>query len=265
MTASFKDRYGKVAVVAGASEGLGAAFAHALAARGLDLFLIARRADALGALSKELESQYGVQVHSLAADLADPSCIDSVAAETAGLLVGLAVYNAGASFTGRLLDRPLGDALQVVRVNIEGPLRFVHALAPPMQARKRGGLVLMSSVAGFQGAPTLAPYASSKAFNIVLGESLWAELRGDGIDVITSCAGAIRTPNYSKATKEEAPGILDARVVAERTLDALGHGPIVVPGGTNKLARFFLGRLLSRRRAVRIMENAIAKASRSPG
>jgi len=171
----------------------------------------------------------------------------------------VAVYNAALSFTGPLLDRPLADALRVVDVNVRGPLRFVHELVPAMRARRRGGLVLMSSVVGFQGAPQLATYAASKAFNIVLGESLWGELRADGVDVVTSCAGAIRTPNYAKAAGAEAPGILDAHVVAERSLDALGHGPIVVPGGVNKLALFLLRRLLSRRGAVRLMQDNVAK------
>ncbi len=93
----------------------------------------------------------------------------------------------------------------------------------------------------------------------MLGESLWGERRTDGVDVVTSCAGAIRTPNYAKAAGSEAPGILDARVVAERSLDAPGDGPIVVPGGVNKLALFLLRRLMSRRGAVRMMQDNLAK------
>ena len=259
MTPSFLERYGKVGVVAGASEGLGAAFARALAGRGLDLVLLARRANALEALALDLHAAHGVNVRTVVADLAEPSFIDGLATATRDLEVGVAVYNAALSFTGPLLDRPLADALRVVDVNVRGPLRFVHELVPAMRARRRGGLVLMSSVVGFQGAPQLATYAASKAFNIVLGESLWGELRADGVDVVTSCAGAIRTPNYAKAAGAEAPGILDAHVVAERSLDALGHGPIVVPGGVNKLALFLLRRLLSRRGAVRLMQDNVAK------
>jgi uncharacterized protein len=259
VTASFLDRYGKVGVVAGASEGLGAAFARVLAGRGFDLVLLARRANALEALASELEAAHAVNVRAVVADLADASFTDNLGTATRDLEVGVAVYNAGLSFTGPLLDRPLADALRVVDVNVRGPLRFVHELVPAMRARRRGGLVLMSSVAGFQGAPQLATYAASKAFNIVLGESLWGELRTDGVDVVTSCAGAIRTPNYAKAAGTEAPGILDARVVAERSLDALGDGPIVVPGGVNKLALFLLRRLMSRRGAVRMMQDNIAK------
>jgi short-subunit dehydrogenase len=259
VSAAFKTRYGSVGVVAGASEGLGAAFAIALAARGLDLVLLARRGTVLDALADELRSAHHVQVTTAVADLADPSFAKTLARATDGLEVGIGVYNAAASFTGRLLDRPLGDALHLVDVNIAGPLRFVHAVVPAMRARRRGGLVLMSSLAGCQGAPQLAAYAASKAFNIVLGESLWGELRGEGVDVVTSCPGAIRTPNFAKASTTEAPGTLDSRVVAELTLEALGHGPIVVPGGVNKLALFLMRRLMSRRSAVTMMQTNIEK------
>jgi hypothetical protein len=259
MSASWKERYGPVAVVAGASEGLGAAFAWALAQRGLDLVLVARRGELLLALAADLKKAHAVSVTPLVADLGDASFPEKLSRATEGLEVGLGVYNAALSVTGPLLDRPLADALRVVDVNIAGPLRFVHTLAPAMRARRRGGLLLMSSVAGFQGAPQLAAYASSKAFNIVLGESLWGELHEHGVDVVVSCAGAIRTPGYAKATGSEAPGILDAKEVAERSVAGLGHGPLVVPGGVNKLAVFLMRRLMSTSGAVRMMQSNIAK------
>jgi short-subunit dehydrogenase len=249
----FSERYGPVAVVAGASEGLGAAFADALAARGLDLVLIARRGDRLAALGERLTQSHGVDVRSVACDLADPSFVDALLGGVAGRQVGLGVYNAAFAFAAPLLDRPLDDALRVVDVNVRGPLRFLHALAPGMRARRRGGFVLMSSLAGFQGAPKIAAYASSKAFNIVLGESLAAELRPEGIDVIVSCPGAIRTPNYAQAAGKDAPGTLDANVVADRTLDALGRRSLVIPGAMNKFATFVMRRILSRAAAVALM------------
>jgi uncharacterized protein len=249
----FKERYGKVAVVAGASEGLGAAFAEALAARGLDLVLLARREAALRELAERLTREHRVVVDAVACDLKDASFVEDLQRTIAGREVGLGVYNAAFSFVAPLLSRPLEDALQVVDVNVNGPLRLIHTLAPAMCARGRGGIVLMASLAGFQGAPRLAAYAASKAFNIVLGESLWAELRPSGVHVLVSCAGAIRTPNYRKALKKEAPGTLDASEVAERTLDALGDGPTVIPGALNKVATFIMGRLLSRAGTVKLM------------
>lgn len=258
---SFREKYGPVAVVAGASEGLGAAFAEALAARGVDLVLLARRAPVLSALGDRLASVYGVGVRPVPCDLADPSFVDAMRDAVADREVGLGVYNAAYSFVAPLLDRPLDDSLRVVDVNVRGPLRFVHALAPAMRARRRGGFVLMSSLAGFQGAPKIGAYASSKAFTIVLGESLAAELRPEGIDVLVSCPGAIRTPSYAQAARKDAPGTLDAQVVAERTLEALGRRSLVIPGAVNKLATFVMRRLLSRAVAVALMGKNTADLS----
>jgi short-subunit dehydrogenase len=237
------DRYGRWAVVAGASEGLGAAFAEALAAHRVSLVLLARRAELLETLASTLRAAHGVEGLSRA---------------TADVEVGVAVYNAAYSFVAPLFERPLSDALRVVDVNVRAPLVFLHTLVPPMIGRGRGAVVLMSSLAGFQGSPKLAAYAASKAFNTILGESLWAELRPKGVDVVVSCAGAIRTPGYAKALAKEAPGTLDASEVAERTLAALGHGPVVTPGATNKLASQLLRRLLSRRSAIGIMGKSVS-------
>jgi short-subunit dehydrogenase len=248
-------KYGPWAVIAGASEGLGAAFADAIAARGVNVVLLARRKSALEDVAREVEKR-GVQARTVACDLADPSFTSAMTEATRDVEVGLGVYNAAYSFIAPLLERPIEDAMRVVDVNVRGPLRFVHALAPPMVARGRGGLVLVSSLAGFQGNPRLAAYAASKAFNVVLGESLWAELRPRGVDVLVTCPGATRTPNYLKTTAKEAPGTLDASDVAARTLDALASGPTFVPGAVNKLARFFLGRMMTRSGAVGVMETS---------
>ena len=112
----------------------------------------------------------------------------------------------------------------------------------------------MSSLAGAQGSPNLAVYAATKSFNTILAEGLWKELKPHGIDVIASCAGAILTPGYKQSEKTgKAPGTMTALEVAEQTLNALGKGPVVIPGAINKIARFLLTRLLSRKAAINIM------------
>jgi short-subunit dehydrogenase len=252
----FANRYGRWAVVAGASEGLGAAFAESLAARGLSLVLLARRAELLEQLATTLRAR-GVEVRPVACDVAEAGFAERLAAATGDVEVGVAVYNAAYSFVAPLFERPLADALRVVDVNVRAPLILLHTLVPSMLERGRGAVVLMSSLAGFQGSPRLAAYAASKAFNTVLGESLWAELAPRGVDVIASCAGAIRTPGYARTLQKEAPGTLDASEVAERTLASLGHGPVVVPGVTNKLASQLLRRLLSRKVAIGIMGKSV--------
>jgi short-subunit dehydrogenase len=249
-------RYGRWGVVAGASEGLGAAFADALAARGHDLVLLARRKAVLTQVAEDLRARHKVTVRLLACDLADASFATALRAVTDELDVGIGIYNAAFSYVAPLLDRPVEESLRIVDVNCRGPLLLTHALGPGMVSRRRGALVLMASIAGFTGSAALAAYAASKAFNIVLGQSLWVELKPHGIDVLTSCAGAIRTPNYGRTGMREAPGTMDASDVAERTLATLGSGPIYVPGMVNKLASVMLGRLLTRRRALKIMSDA---------
>ncbi len=246
-------RFGRWALIAGASEGLGAAFAEALAQRGCSLILIARRGELLEELAVRLRERHAIEVRTIVLDLAEPAWPAAIAPVIAELEVGVAVYNAALSFVGPLLAHSVAECERAIDVNARGTMRLVHAVAPAMVARERGAIVLMSSLAGFQGSPRLATYAATKAFITVLGESLWHELRPHGVNVLVSCAGAIRTPGYVATSKRDVPGILEPAEVAERTLKAIGKGPIVVPGATNKLARFFLGRILTRRAAVGVM------------
>jgi uncharacterized protein len=250
---SFVSRYGRWAVVAGASEGLGAAFAEALGARGMNLVLLARRAELLAELKERLTVGKAIEIRTQPCDLARADLASLLEATTRDIEVGLGVYNAAYAPIGDLLDRSHDDLLRVIDVNVRGPLLFARSLAPAMVARRRGGIVLMSSMAGFQGSPRIATYAASKAFNTVLGEGLWSELAPHGVEVLVSCAGAIRTPGYKNSARGDAPGTLDPAVVAERTLGALGRGATVVPGAINRIARFVLGRVLPRRAAVALM------------
>jgi short-subunit dehydrogenase len=256
----FTGRYGPWAVVAGASEGLGAAFAHALAARGVHVVLVARRGEVLAPLAAELSARHHTEALPIVADLADAGAAAAVAAALGTREVGLLVYNAAASFQGPLLSRAPADTLRVIDVNVRGPALFAHAFLPAMAARGRGGFVAMSSLVGATGAPGLASYAASKAFTTALGAALWSELRPRGVDVVVSCAGAIRTPNYLRIARKDAPGTLAPEAVAEATLDALGRGPLVVPGLVNRLALFVMGRLLPRRAALAILERETGDA-----
>jgi short-subunit dehydrogenase len=249
---AFASKYGPWAIVAGASEGLGAAFAEALAERGLNLLLLARRGDHLQAIADRLRAGSRVQVRVDVCDLARADLPKAIEAATADLDIGLAVYNAAYVPVGDLIGRSIDDLLQVIDVNVRGPLVLVRALAPKMVQRGRGGIVLMSSLAGDQGAPRIATYAASKAFNTVFGQGLWKELAPRGVDVVVCCAGAIRTPGYATTAGKDAPGTLNADDVANQALDALGRGPVVVPGAINRVARFVLGRALPRRTALSI-------------
>lgn len=250
----FKTRYGPWALVAGASVGLGAEFASQLAAHGLNLVLIARRAELLDSLSIKLSAEYAVQVRPLALDLAQPDAVESVATLTQDLEIGLFVYNAAFSAIGLFLDQALDAHLREIETNCRTPLALVHALGRGMVARGRGGIVLMSSLSASQGSPLISNYAATKAYNLTLAEGLWDELRGQGIDVIACCPGSTDTPGYraSAPAKAFTPALPPSHVVAE-TLAALGHQPSVIPGRGNRLSAFVMRRILPRRIAIAIM------------
>jgi short-subunit dehydrogenase len=262
----FRRRYGKWALVAGASEGLGAEFARQLAARGLHIVLVARRAELLAQLADEIRAT-GVEVITVALDLGAPDLEQRLRSATRDLEVGLVVYNAAYSLIGAFLEQDLEEKLRVLDVNCRGPLVAAHTFGVPMAARGRGGIVLMSSLAGMQGSPHLSTYAASKAFNLVLGEGLWEELGKRGVDVLTCRAGATRTPNYvaSKPRSAGAP-VMEPAAVAAEAIAALGRRkPSMIPGFANRAAALFMG-LLPRRAAIRMMGNATRKMYRSlPG
>ena len=162
-------RYGQWAVIAGASEGLGAAFAAELAGRAMHLLLLARREEQLAELAERLRRPHGVEVRYLALDLADPAAAERLAPAVADIEVGVLIYNAAASQMGRFVTMEADALERMVQVNVRGPLTFLRAILPPMHERGRGAVVLMSSLAGMQGSPGIAAYAATKAFNTILG------------------------------------------------------------------------------------------------
>jgi uncharacterized protein len=249
----FAARYGRWAVVAGASTGLGAEFARQLAARGLDVLLLARRQDALATLAAELRTSSSVEIRTAAVDLGAPELLARVRAATEGLDVGLAVYNAAHSLIGPFLEQPLEEKLRIVDVNCRGPLVFADEFGRKMAARGRGGILFMASMAAAQGSPLVATYAATKAFDLVLAEGLWDELAAHGVDVLACRAGATRTPNYEASRPNGKVPLMEPAAVVTRALDALGRRPSIVPGLVNRLGDLFMTRLLSRRAAIRFM------------
>lgn len=249
----FAQKYGPYALVAGGSYGLGAAFAEGCARRGLNLVIVARKKDALEATATRLRAAYGVDVKTIAVDLADYDIVKN-RVTALGVDVGLFVYDAAFVPIGPFAEATEADLAAAAAVNVKAPLLLTKLFSAPMIQRGRGGIVLMSSLAGGQGSPNLATYAATKAFNTILAEGLWKELSPRGVDVLVCTAGAILTPGYEQAeSAKPAPGTLPPATVAETTLDALGNGPVVVPGGVNKIGRFMMTRLLSRRGAIGIM------------
>jgi hypothetical protein len=250
---AFLKRYGPWALVAGASEGIGEAFARELARRGLNLMLVARRSEPLEAAAREIAALAKVQVRCLSLDLAREDAVAVLEKEVAGLDVGLVVYNAALAPTGGFLEIPLGEQLSAIDVNVRGPLGMAHRFGQRMASRGSGGIVLLSSLTAFQGSPFVTTYGATKSFLLTLAEGMWFELAPRGVDVLAVCAGATRTPRYLKSAKGRAPGELDPDQVAREALASLGHGPLMIPGRFNRFASQLMRRLLPRRMTIRIM------------
>lgn len=253
-SAAFRARYGPWAVVAGASSGLGAEYARQLAGRGLHVALIARRSELAGAVAKEITARHGVETRIIALDLARVDAAEVVERETAGLDVGLLVYNAAFSAIGSFFERSLDDHVREVETNCRAPVMLAHTLGRHMVARGKGGIILMSSLSATMGSALIANYAATKAYNLVLAEGLWEEMRTRGIDVIACCPAAVSTPGYlTSAPAKAAPGTMTPAAVVAETLDALGTTPSFIPGRSNQLSAFALRRLLPRKMTIRLM------------
>jgi uncharacterized protein len=248
------ERYGPWALVAGASEGLGAAFATQLAEAGFSLVLVARRAAALETLANDLRQRFGVTVDVQAIDLGDADLEAKMRALADEREIGLLVYNAAYSIIAPFLDTPLAEKQKILDVNTRGPMICAHVFGERMAARGRGGIVLLSSLTAFWGSAWVATYGSTKAFNLSLGEALAHELGERGIDVLVSCAGATSTPNFVQTLAgQKGPSAMSPEDVARETLEALWKRGAFVPGGFNRFAQFLMTRLMPRKMAVRIM------------
>ncbi|MFM5930376.1 MAG: SDR family NAD(P)-dependent oxidoreductase [Novosphingobium sp.] len=240
----FKDRYGPVALVTGASSGIGTAFAEELAARGLDLVLAARRVDRLNDLATQLGEKHGVTVRVLEADLADREGAARLAAVTQDLDIGLVVSNAGFGAKGWFEAIDADVMTDMLTVNCHSQMQLAHGFIPRLKARGRGGLLLVSSVEGLMGGPFSTVYAATKALVVALGEGLWGELQGTGVDVLTLTPGATESEAAAKQgfDPSKMQNVQPARECAALALDNLGNGPTFCP---NAHYRALFDRMLS--------------------
>jgi len=244
MSDEFSARYGPWAIVLGAGQGIGRAFADEAGRRGLRLLLVDVREDLLGRAQAELAA-VAPEVRSAVIDLARADLAEALREATAGIEVGLAVYSAAVSNAGPFLDDPLERHLAAVAVNCAGVTAASHVLAGPMRDRGRGGLVLISSLAGFQGTGWVAGYSATKAFDLVLAEALWWELAPEGVDVLALVPGSTDTEGFRSSGPPGAdPASLQSPdEVAREALDALGRQSLLVPGEGNRTLREALAKL----------------------
>jgi short-subunit dehydrogenase len=225
MTDEFRSSYGPWALVAGASDGTGAAFAEDLARRGVNVVLVARRQ----ALLDELADRLDVETRVVVLDLSAADAGEALAAATADLEIGLVVYNAGADPSSEpLLAQPIDALKRLVHRNCTTVLESCHHFGGLMVERGRGGVVLVTSGAAWVGGANIAAYGATKAFDLVLAEALWAEWRPSGVDVLALVLGATDTPSLRKLLERHGGDmgeLADPAAVAIEALDHLTDGP----------------------------------------
>lgn len=259
-------RYGPVALVTGASSGIGWAFAEELGKRGFDLVLTARRVDRLEELAARLAQDHGVRSRVIGADLTDQNAPAAILQETAGMDIGLVVSNAGFNMKGAYETKSASSLTKLLMVNCYAPMHLAHGFIPRLKARGKGGIIFTSSVEGLIGAPYSAAYSASKALVNALAEGLWGELAGSGVDVLALCPGATE----SEATLKRGIGghpmqdLQPADDVARRALEGIAQGPVLIP---NESYEAMFARLLAlpRREALLTMAESIRSHFRPGG
>ena len=233
---TFLLKYGPWAVVTGASDGIGYAFANQLAALGLNVVLVARRVDRLNEMGRRMREDFRVETCVIAADLSTEEGRAEIARRTANLDIGLLVASAGYGTSGPLLEAKLERERNMLEVNCFAVLQQCVTFGNRLAKRGRGGIILMTSLVGWQGVPRSAHYAATKAYVQSLAEALRVELRSNGVDVLASAPGPVRSGFAERADIKMGATVLPA-VVARKSLQALGRKGTVIPGGFSKLLR----------------------------
>ncbi|MBO0932879.1 SDR family NAD(P)-dependent oxidoreductase [Fibrella aquatilis] len=234
-----KTKYGPWAVVTGASSGIGLELAERLAESGLNLIVSARRGDQLTILATRLTNTYGVAVKPVAADLGQQNAVDLLIKASDGLNIGLLVASAGFGTSGNFLKADLAQEVAMLRVNCEALLMLTHHFSRQFAAQRRGGIILMSSMVGFQGVPFAAHYAATKAYVQSLAEALAVELKPQGIDVLAAAPGPVESSFGQRANMQMSMSLTPAQV-GTPILKALGRQATVLPG---LLTKFLVGSL----------------------
>ena len=236
----------RTCLVTGASSGIGAEIARALAARGLGVSLVARREPELRELADELHAAHGVRAEVLATDLTDAAARAGLVERVAdlGLAVDVLVNNAGFSTIGPIQGADPDDELRMIATNVDAVVHLCTLFVPGMVERGRGAVCNVASVGAFQPLPGQAGYAASKAFVLSYSHGIRQELVGTGVTVTALCPGPVRTGFVEAAglSDDEASGSLPeimwvpVEKVAADAVDGMAKGrPVVIPGVVNQL------------------------------
>lgn len=254
---------GSTVLITGASGGLGEAFAEQLAKRGSNLVLVGRSEHKLQALAERLERQSNINATVLTADLASSEEVDQLISDlkTRHIDVDLLINNAGFGLFQRFLETPLDRQMEEIDVNVRAVVSLTHALAPAMVSRKKGGVINISSSAGFQPLAGANVYAASKSFVLLFSEALAQELVTTGVRVLAVCPGPIATGFFADKKPDLTRNQMDnPKAIVEETLRAFDRGKrVLVPGKLSVRLGAFSQRLFPRAIMAQIGESVVRK------
>ncbi|SFF02384.1 SDR family NAD(P)-dependent oxidoreductase [Thermoflexibacter ruber] len=247
-----KQKYGEWALVTGASSGIGLELTERLAEAGLHLVINARKQEELEKLAERLRNTYHIKVKTVPADMAHNEAVEHLIQATKDLNIGLLVASAGFGTSGLFLESSIENEVEMLRVNCEALLLLTHHFSKIFAKNKRGGIILMSSMVGFQGVPYAANYAATKAYVQSLAEALRLELKPYKVDVLAAAPGPVKSGFESRANMKMDMSLTPAQVGIP-ILKALGRKTTVLPGFLTKFLVYSL-RTVPRWGKVRIMQ-----------
>ncbi|MGA2868026.1 MAG: SDR family oxidoreductase [Verrucomicrobiota bacterium] len=255
------------ALITGASSGIGAALAEALAQRGCRIVLSARDTVKLDAVAEQLRREHKVNVTIVPNDLSQSDGALNLHTEVVrrGLTIDLLVNNAGFGLTGPFLSHALSKEESQVQVNLTSPMALTHLFAPAMTEQRRGGIINIASLAAFQPQSNSAVYAASKSFLLLFSEALWLELEPHGVHMLAVCPGPVATNFFNRIGSKLPPQAISAERVASETLRAFDKKQaVLVPGTMVTRIQAFGYRVLPRAVVARIAARVSEKIMMSP-
>jgi short-subunit dehydrogenase len=250
-----KNRYGDWAIVTGASSGIGLELATQLAGAGFNLIIVARGAERLTKVERELKSEFDIQIKPIVADVSETGGIENIIRAAWGLNIGLLINNAGYGTSGLFTDSSLHEEINMLRVNCEAVLSLTHYFANIFKQQNRGGIIFLSSLVAFQGVPYAANYAATKAYIQSFAEALSVELKPFGVTVLAAAPGPVESGFGKRANMQMGKG-LQPDQLGVPILNALGKQNNVIPGLLSKVLIYSL-RTVPRFVKVRIMQQVM--------
>lgn len=240
MPLSLPQTYGQWALVTGAAQGLGAEFARQLAAAGMSVVLVDLQKEKLESIATEIAETFSVDVLPVVLDLAADDFITSLADTLAGRDIALLINNAGLASIEYFSSQDEDFLIKQLHVNNRAALLLTHFCLPLMREKRRGAIIFVSSGAGDLSAACTASYSASKAWLLKFSESLWYELKPDGIDVLALQPVSTDTPAIKQQGINSSATLMPASKCVTLALQALGKQPRLVPGYANNFAHQFI-------------------------